>query len=579
MAIYLLKVNFALILLYGFYRLMTSRDTFFALRRATLWTIYLISLTIPLLNIEYWIKDSDTTVSMANSYATSILPTMMTYANAPSITWKDFLLYVYIAVVTIMLLNFILQLGTIVYMACKHKKISINGTILHTLRSKDGPFSFFKWIFLNKEGLSDEELNEIIIHERTHVNQWHSLDSIFSEMFCIFCWFNPFAWLMKRDVRINLEFLADESVLAEGNARKAYQYHLLGLAYHSPKTDIANNFNVLPLKKRIKMMNKRRTKEIAKTKYLLFAPLAAALLFVSNIDTVARSLSEKIPEIAKISNATKGLLESGVTGNKVQSVADLVNNAVENQAQDAKIINIKGTVVDESGKPIQGALVIINGIKKGSVSDTKGNFSLNEVSDDNTIVVQYVGFDDMTFRAGDAANGIKITLKKDNSDSNGEDKVYESVDKLPSFPGGSDKLSDYFAKNIKNPENSTKGGFTIVAFTVNKDGSISGAHVVRSFDPELDSEALKVINSMPNWEPGIKKGKVVKTLFTIPVPVGNIKLQSSEERKKNYKYIIDGKELPEGQDINDILKPSEIKSIIVMKSEDGKAKVYVKTFK
>lgn len=159
-------------------------------------------------------------------------------------------------------------------------------------------------------------------------------------------------------------------------------------------------------------MNKRRTKEIAKTKYLLFAPLAAALLFVSNIDTVARSLSEKIPEIAKISNATKGLLESGVTGNKVQSVADLVNNAVENQAQDAKIINIKGTVVDESGKPIQGALVIINGIKKGSVSDTKGNFSLNEVSDDNTIVVEYVGFDDMTFRAGDAANGIKITLKE-----------------------------------------------------------------------------------------------------------------------------------------------------------------------
>lgn len=84
---------------------------------------------------------------------------------------------------------------------------------------------------------------------------------------------------------------------------------------------------------------------------------------------------------------------------------------------------------------------------------------------------------------------------------------------------------------------------------------------------------------MPNWEPGIKKGKAVKTLFTVPVPVGNVKLQSSEERKKNYTYIIDGKELPEGQDINDILKPSEIKSIIVMKSEDGKAKVYVKTYK
>ena len=578
MAIYLLKVNIALILLYGFYRLMTSRDTFFALRRATLWTIYLISLTIPLLNIEYWIKDSDTTVSMANSYATSILPTMMTYANAPSITWKDIILYVYIAVVTIMLLNFIFQLGTIVYMAYKHKKISINGTMLHILKSKDGPFSFFKWIFVNTEGLCDDELNEIIIHERTHVNQWHSFDSIMSELFCIFCWFNPFAWLMKRDVRINLEFLADESVLAEGNARKAYQYHLLGLAYHSSKTNIANNFNVLPLKKRIKMMNKRRTKEIVKTKYLLFAPLAAALLFVSNIDTVARSLSEKIPEIAKISNATKGLLESGVTESKAATVADLVNNAVDNQARDAKIINIKGTVVDENGKPIPGALVIINGIKKGSVCDTKGNFSLNEVSDDNTIDVQYVGFADMTFRAGDAINGMKITLKKDNSDSNGEDKVYDLVDKMPSFPGGSDKLSEYFTKNIKNPENSTKSGVTVVAFTVNKDGAIYGAHVVHSLDSELDNEALQAVNNMPNWEPGTNKGKAVKTMFTLPVPVGKVNPVTFPE-KKNCKYLIDGKELPEGQDINDILKPTDIKSIAVTKFKDGKANIDIKTFK
>lgn len=577
MAIYLLKVNFALILLYGFYRLMTSRDTFFALRRATLWTIYIIALTIPLLNIEYWIKGSDTTVSMANSYATSILPTMMTYANAPSITWKDIILYVYIAVITIMLLNFILQLGTIVYMACKHKKISINGTMLHILKSKDGPFSFFKWIFVNTEGLCEDELNEIIIHERTHVNQWHSFDSIISELFCIFCWFNPFAWLMKRDVRINLEFLADESVLAEGNARKAYQYHLLGLAYHSSKTNIANNFNVLPLKKRIKMMNKRRTKEIVKTKYLLFAPLAAALLFVSNIDTVARSLSEKIPEIAKISNATKGLLESGVTESKASTVADLVNNAVDNQVQDAKIINIKGTVVDENGVPVPGALVVINGTKKGVVSDIKGNFSLNAVSDDNKIEVQYVGFADMTFRAGDAANGMKVTLKKDNNESEGESKVYEVAEKQPTFPGGSSKMMEYFSMNTKSPENTTKHGNTIVAFTVNEDGTISGAHVVRSIEPEMDNEALKAVNNMPKWEPGTKNGKAVKTTFTLPVPIGKVNSVSFPE-KKNCKYIIDGKELPEGEDIDGALKPSDIKSITVIKSKDGKLDVNIKTF-
>lgn len=101
---------------------------------------------------------------------------------------------------------------------------------------------------------------------------------------------------------MNLEYLADESVLSDGNARKSYQYHLLGLAYRqsNESTKIANNFNLLPLKKRIKMMNKRRTSEIGKAKYLLFAPLAGALLMVSNIESVAREIGEQIPEVAEV---------------------------------------------------------------------------------------------------------------------------------------------------------------------------------------------------------------------------------------------------------------------------------------
>ncbi|WP_418327431.1 M56 family metallopeptidase, partial [Segatella hominis] len=100
--------------------------------------------------------------------------------------------------------------------------------------------------------LEGRQLHEVMVHECTHVSGHHSLDTLFSELFSIACWFNPFVWLMKQEVRMNLEYLADESVLSDGNARKSYQYHLLGLAYRQPNesTKIANNFNLLPLKKR-----------------------------------------------------------------------------------------------------------------------------------------------------------------------------------------------------------------------------------------------------------------------------------------------------------------------------------------
>lgn len=114
---------------------------------------------------------------------------------------------------------------------------------------------------------------------------------------CIFCWFNPFSWLMKREVRGNLEYMADSRVLETGHDSKSYQYHLLGLAHHKAAANLSNSFNVLPLKNRIKMMNKRRTKEIGRTKYIMFLPLAALLMIVSNIEVVARTTERFAKEV------------------------------------------------------------------------------------------------------------------------------------------------------------------------------------------------------------------------------------------------------------------------------------------
>lgn len=314
MAIYLIKINVALMLLYGFYRLTVSRDTFFGLRRLTLWLIYAVVLMVPALNLEYWVRDTPTMVSMANVYADTFYPVVVVKAQASGITWMDMLLGIYWVGVAVLSLRLVWQLFSIIRLVVISRKQEVEGITVHLLKGDGSPFSFFRWVFMYPSTLEGRQLHEVMVHECTHVSGLHSLDTLFSELFSIACWFNPFAWLMKQEVRMNLEYLADESVLSDGNARKSYQYHLLGLAYRQPNesTKIANNFNLLPLKKRIKMMNKRRTSEIGKAKYFLFAPLAGVLLMVSNIESVAREIGEQIPEVAEVQQKAEQALNADV---------------------------------------------------------------------------------------------------------------------------------------------------------------------------------------------------------------------------------------------------------------------------
>lgn len=98
--------------------------------------------------------------------------------------------------------------------------------------------------------------------------------------------------------------------------------------------------------------------------------------------------------------------------------------------------------------------------------------------------------------------------------------IFTVVEKMPEFPGGQAALLNYLSKAIKYPiiaqENGLSGRVSI-QFTVNKDGSIVDAEVVRGVDPSLDKEALRVINAMPKWKPGEQRGKPVRVKFTVPV--------------------------------------------------------------
>ena len=472
MAIYLIKINVALMLLYGFYRLTVSRDTFFGLRRLTLWLIYAVALMVPALNLEYWVRDTPTMASMANVYADTFYPVVVVKAQASGITWMDMLLGIYWVGVAVLSLRLVWQLFSIIRLVVISRKQEVEGIMVHLLKGEGSPFSFFRWVFMYPSTLKGRQLHEVMVHECTHVSGLHSLDTLFSELFSIACWFNPFAWLMKQEVRMNLEYLADESVLSDGNARKSYQYHLLGLAYRQPNesTKIANNFNLLPLKKRIKMMNKRRTSEIGKAKYLLFAPLAGVLLMVSNIESVAREIGEQIPEVAEVQQKAEQALNADV------AVANpMAKDAVE-------MMNPAEAEEMEADKAAEAALIAVEQAKQAAEEKVKTKPQTD-------------------------------TTKKKNS----WDCIPET---MPYFPGGNVLMLKYLADNIKYPASAVKAkkqGRVIVGFIVQKDGSITHAKIVRSIDPELDAEALRVVKGMPKWTPGTQLGKPVSVKYTLPV--------------------------------------------------------------
>ena len=118
----------------------------------------------------------------------------------------------------------------------------------------------------------------------------------------------------------------------------------------------------------------------------------------------------------------------------------------------------------------------------------------------------------------ESSEDIIVTEEETASDSN--DKVYDAAEQMPSFPGGDAAMMKFLSGNIRYPEMAAQNGIqgtVILQFVVKKDGSIGEVKVVRSKDPDLDREAVRVVKSFPRFNPGYMDGEAVNTWFTLPV--------------------------------------------------------------
>lgn len=535
--IYLLKLNVSLMMLYGFYRMMMSHDTFFGYRRIGLLCILAMSMMVPMLNLQSLLEHNATAMGMATVYADYVLPVVPVYASSPAFTWVDALTMVYWGGVGVMTLRLLFQLGSILRQVFVSSVVEVEGMRIHRTDDNSCPFSFCRWIFVGYGGETPEQLHEILVHERAHVDQWHSLDVMAAEIFCVFNWFNPFSYLMKHEIRLNLEYLADEAVIDEGNARKSYQYHLLGLAYRPARRDMANHFNVLPLKKRIKMMNKRRTKEIAKAKYLLFVPLAAALLAVSNIEMVAHSIGNNESPLPDLPGQNDGWTGDRAAYDDASKEAQLGSGQAASDSavnkQNREIFDNPEVMPVFSGgqealmqyfsnhlkypkecyeQGIQGR-VIVNFVvnKDGSVSDAKVFRGIDPRLDGEALrVVQ-----GMPHWTPGKVNGktvrvsftIPVSFKIPESKVKGNAYKHSNIDLIAEYyPGGIDALMGYLIKNAKYPAVARQlgaEGMYYAMLKVKADGSYVVQDVARSnnIEQQIDGAPNVVVNAVASDRP------------------------------------------------------------------------------
>ncbi|MEO5564204.1 MAG: M56 family metallopeptidase [Chitinophagaceae bacterium] len=338
---YILKLSISLAVMYLFYQLVLRKLTFYNWNRWYLLGYTVLSFLIPFFDIMAVFGVND----WAESEVFQLIPVIELNKNeadtAVSHSWTAWNWFFLLLITGMCVLLVKLCIRYLSFLKVRRGATLLSdGDMKLFLVNKDIiPFSFGNSIFINQELHDEEELKEIIRHEFVHVKQKHTHDIIWSELLCVVNWYNPFVWLIRKAIRQNLEFIADNKVLENGFDKKKYQYLLLkvtGSNYFS----IANQFNFSSLKKRIAMMNKMKSARSQLIKFLFILPLVGIMLLAFRNEK-KKEASQQAPVVTEL--------------HKVLDVADTVRPVP---------MNDKGYYIDVIDKSGECILVIKDKNKK-----------------------------------------------------------------------------------------------------------------------------------------------------------------------------------------------------------------------
>lgn len=434
---YILRSAICLVLFYLGYRLLLNRDTFHRFNRYALLSGFVLAALLPFVRVaveqpsplgqamydmEEWMR-----------LATPVEPAAVA---SPAFSFYSIGLAIYLVGMLFFAVRFLWGVANLFRLIRSgHCERLVDGGWLVVHRLPLAPFSWLRYIFLSECDMqSKPEL--ILAHEQAHIRMGHTWDLLFTELFLWLQWFNPAAWLLRKELQSVHEFEADAAVLGMGYDSKEYKLLLIEKAVGSSRYTLANSFNHSSLINRITMMQKRKSNPWARMKYAFVLPVAATAMAAFARPEISRQMAE-------ISSA------------KITDLSRMVQTAAAEMPRPEAV-------------------------------DTM-------TTSKEVTVIGYAQF---------------------------TDKVYESVEVMPEFPGGQAELLKFVAKSIKYPTEAQRRGAqgrVIVKFVVETNGSISNIHVVKGIDPLLDAEAIRVCTTMPTWAPARQEGKAVRCYYTIPV--------------------------------------------------------------
>ena len=520
--VYILKSSVCLTIFYLFYKLLLSRDTFHRFNRIALLSLIMLSVIIPFceITLEKATAIQRPVMDLENLLAAVSMRTSAESASQP--VWLRVMVIAYIIGGILTLCQFAYSFYALFRLMRQGTPKLVDGIHLILTDQPVAPFSWMQTIVISRKDFEESGI-EIMTHEMAHIKARHSIDLLISEICILFHWFNPSVWLLRQELQNIHEYEADESVLNQGVDAKRYQLLLIKKAVGAQRfTSMANSFNHSSLKKRITMMLKKKSNPWARLKYLYVLPLAA-------IAVAAFARPEISSELDEISAVKVNDLTAIMKTEEVKSP----------EKHPAKEIKVQGQVLEKStNAPVVGASVIIKGTTSGTITDLDGNFVIS-MPVGATLSVSYINMKTkeltITEKLIEKIKSLKVYLEGEittktqevvvvgyggGEEASDEVPVFQVVEEMPEFPGGMGECLKFLGKNIKYPVEAQKAGVqgkVIVQFVVEKDGNIANPKVVRSIDPDLDGEAIRVISIMPKWKPGMQKGQPVRVKYTVPV--------------------------------------------------------------
>lgn len=478
--IYSVKVAVCLALFYLFHKLLMSRDTFHTFNRFAILSMMLLSLVLPLVHLSL---DSEAGINRGTVALEGLVAQTVVADGGNGVgeglSLTQVLLAAYVLGVVLFVGKALLSVGSLLRLIRRARCVEVRNSIrIYTMQGDISPFSWFRYIIMSEKDWQ-ENRREIVLHEMAHIRRCHSMDVAVCNMMIVFQWYNPAAWLLKRELQTVHEYEADEAVLSAGVDATHYQMLLIRKAVGERLFSMANNLNHNSLKKRITMMKIKRTNPMQKAKIAFVLPLAAM--------TVAAFASQKVENLSE----------------KVEQESEAFSSVSDNP------------VVRAVGETARVAAVKVQEYK-----------ALEEAS--------------------------SMPMAKDTAEVKTGKKMpcTDNPEMFPQFPGGHVALFEYLSKNIKFPkskENEDVKVRVVTTFTVEKDGSITDAKIVRSQGEAFDNEALRVINGMPKWIPGMQNGKAVSVKYLLPITFSTTDSDKKIKSVRTLDMNDNGGKQPEGK--------------------------------